>query len=193
MDMGTILRRVPNPRGKQGQDCRLWSILGLIVVSLSCGRRGMKAAFPLGRGLTDRQKARLGFHRGTTPCHAPPTETLRLLDGRALADILGALPLADRGKAEHVLPAFCGGLQTVLGHEASRGKGPEIPDALKLLERLGLHGKIVTGDAIFCQRSITVKIVEGGGSYLLPVKVNQKTLKDNIETAIGKVRALCKW
>ena len=24
------------------------------------------------------------------------------------------------GKAEHVLSAFCGGLQTVLGHEASR-------------------------------------------------------------------------
>ena len=51
MQLKTILWRVPDPRGKQAQDYRLWSILGLIVVSL-CGRRGMKAAFLLGRGLT---------------------------------------------------------------------------------------------------------------------------------------------
>ena len=68
------------------------------------------------------------------------------------------------GKAEHVLSAFCSSLQTVLGHEASRSKDLEIPDALKLLERLDLRGKIVTGDAIFCQKSIAAKIVERGGA-----------------------------
>jgi hypothetical protein len=41
------LPRVPDPRGKQGQDYLLRSILRLIVVSLLCGRRGMKAAFLL--------------------------------------------------------------------------------------------------------------------------------------------------
>jgi hypothetical protein len=69
MQLKTILRQVPDPRGKQAQDYRLWSILGLIVVSL-CGRRGMKAAFLLGRRSDPRQKAQLGFVRGTTPCHA---------------------------------------------------------------------------------------------------------------------------
>jgi hypothetical protein len=44
----TMLQNVPDPRGKQGQDYFLWSILGLIVVSLLCGRRGMLAAFHLG-------------------------------------------------------------------------------------------------------------------------------------------------
>ena len=90
------------------------------------------------------------------------------------------------GKAEHVLSAFCGGLQTVLGHEASRSKGLEIPDALKLLERLDLKGKIVTGDAIFCQKSIAAKIVERGGDYVFPVKDNQKTLRQDIETAFNE-------
>ena len=85
-----------------------------------------------------------------------------------------------------MLSAFCGGLQTVLGHEASRAKGREIPDALKLLERLDLKDKIVTGDAIFCQKSITAKILERGGDYVFPVKNNQKTLKDNIETAFNE-------
>jgi len=93
-----------------------------------------------------------------TPCHATLTETLRIIDARALADILGALNFEENGdarhiaidgktmraskdgegKAEHVLSAFCGGLRTVLSHEASRGKCLEIPDALRLLDRLDL-------------------------------------------------------
>ena len=60
------------------------------------------------------------------------------------------------------------------------------PDALKLLERLDLRGKIVTGDAIFCQKSIAAKIVERGGDYVFPVKDNQKTLRQDIETAFNE-------
>ena len=42
---------------------------------------------------------------------------------------------------------------------------------------------IVTGDAIFCQKTITSRIVENGGDYLLPVKDNQKDLREELETA----------
>ena len=205
MNLRSILQRIPDPRGKQGQDYRLWSMLGLIVVSMLCGRRGMKAAFLLGRSLNRRQRGELGFPRDRTPCHATLTETLRILDPHALAEVLGSLYLETNGearhiaidgktmraskdgdgKAEHVLSAFCGGLQTMLQQEASRGKGFEIPDALKLLERLDLKGKVVTGDAIFCQKSITAKIVERGGDYVLPIKDNQKTLRENVETAFN--------
>ena len=204
--MKKVLERIPDPRGRQGRDYRLWSILGLILVSMLCGRRGMKAAFLLGRSLTHVQKRQLGFMRGHTPCHATLTETLRILDAQAVADILGAVVLADNsddrhiaidgktlraskdgdGRAEHVLSAFCGGLQTILSHEASRGKGLEIPDALKLLARLDLRDRIVTGDAIFCQRAIAQTVVDAGGDYLLPVKNNQKTLRKNIETAFAE-------
>ncbi len=206
MELKKVLEQIPDPRGRQGRDYRLWSILGLILVSMLCGRRGMKAAFHLGRSLTREQKRQLGFMRGHTPCHATLTETLRVLDARAVADILGAVVMADHGddrhiaidgktlraskdadgRAEHVLSAFCGGLQTILSHEASRGKGLEIPDALKLLARLDLHDRIVTGDAIFCQKSITQAVVDGGGDYLLPIKNNQKTLRENIETAFAE-------
>jgi len=90
------------------------------------------------------------------------------------------------GNATHVLSAFCAGLQSILGNEASRGKGMEIPDALKLLDRLDLKGRIVTGDAMFCQKSIVAKIVEKGGDYVLPVKDNQKNLRENIQTAFDE-------
>lgn len=206
MSLRSVLEQIPDPRGKQGQDYRLSSILSLIVVSLLCGRRGMKAAFLLGRSLTRRQRADLGFPHGRTPCHATLTETLRMLDPHALADVLGA-PCVEtngkarhiaidgktmraskngEGKAEHVLSAFCGELQTMFQNEASRGKGFEIPDALKLLEQIDLKGKVVTGDAMFCQKSIAAKIVERGGDYVLPIKDNQKTLRENVETAFNE-------
>ena len=86
MELKRVLERIPYPRGRQGRDYGLWSVLGLILVSMLCGRRGMKAAFPLGRSLTREQKRQLGFMRGHTPCHATLTETLRILDAQAVAD-----------------------------------------------------------------------------------------------------------
>ena len=83
MELKKVLERIPDPRGRQGRDYRLWSILGLILVSILCGRRGMKAAFHLGRSLTREQKRQLGFMRGI-PCHATLTETLRILDAGPL-------------------------------------------------------------------------------------------------------------
>jgi predicted transposase YbfD/YdcC len=203
MKLYELLRQVPDPRGKQGQDYALWSILSLIVVSLLCGRRGLMAAFRLGRGLTPAQRRALGFMKGTTPCHATLTETVRAIEASALAAVLGAAGIAagndDRhvaidgktlraskdedGKTVHVLSAFCCGLQKMLGQTASRGQGFEIPDALKLLDELDLTGKLVTGDAIFCQKSTTTTIVERGGDYIFPVKDNQKGLRENIEMA----------
>jgi hypothetical protein len=93
----TVLQNVPDPRGKQGQYYFLliWSILGLIVVSLLCGRRGMLAAFHLRRCLNKRQRVALGFTKGVTPCHATLTETLRAIDGGTLADVLGAACFAE--------------------------------------------------------------------------------------------------
>jgi hypothetical protein len=90
------------------------------------------------------------------------------------------------GKAEHVLSAFCDGLQTMLQQEASRGKGFDIPEALRFLERLDLKGKIVTGDAIFCQKSITEKILERGGDYVLPIKGNQKNAQGECRTGLQR-------
>ena len=72
MNLRAILQQVPDPRGKQGQDYRLWSILSLIAVSLLCGRRGLRAPRFLGRSLNRRQRSALGFVNGqhTLPCNA---------------------------------------------------------------------------------------------------------------------------
>ena len=206
----TILRQVPDPRGKQGRRHPLEALLGLMLLSMLSGRKGMLAACTLGRSLTRRQLRRMGFREGHgSPCHATLTETLRALDPDALIEVFSQLSEADceavrpearhlsidgktmraskdaDGRAEHVLSAFCVTLGQSVGHTASRGKGMEIPDALRLLDRLDLENTVVTGDAIFCQRSIASAIVAKGGGYVLPVKKNQKDLHEDIETAFN--------
>ncbi len=184
-----------------------------MLLSLLSGRRGMLAAFHLGRNLSRSQLTRLGFRRHLkSPCHATLTELLRILDPDAMAQAFSNLtsdpgtrsdhPLSpvhlsmdgktlrsskdSEGKAEHVLSAFCAALQQSVGHTSSRGKGMEIPDALRLIDELDLEGMIVTGDAIFCQKTITSRIVDKGGDYVIPVKNNQKDLREEIETAFNE-------
>ena len=177
MQLKAILQRVPDPRGKQGQDYKLWSILGLIILSLLCGRRGMKAAFVLGRSLTRRQKARLGFVRGKSPCHATLTETLTVIDAQALADVLGSLGLQPSGGAQHI--AIDG--KTMRASKDSNGRAEHVLWLLRrladgartrglarqgagnsrctqFLERLDVKGKIVTGKQSFAEKSITYKM-----------------------------------
>jgi hypothetical protein len=198
-----VLKQVPDFRSKRGRSYDLWAILGLIVVGFLCGRQGLMSVYRMGRSLTEEQRRQLGFRR-KMPCHATLTETIRAVDADRLAEILGRVAIEEddgtqshisidgktmraskdsEGCAIHCVSAFCHELQSVINHTASRGKGMEIPDALKLLNRIDLKDKIVTGDALFCQKEIAEKIVERGGNYVLPVKKNQKNLLDNIQTA----------
>ena len=204
----SVLRQISDPRGKKGRLHRLEAILGLILLSMLCGRKGMKAAFHLGRSLSRKQLDQLGFRRDLqSPCHATLTETLRILNPDEMAAVFALITApasgdddADphqiavdgktlraskdgEGKAEHVLSAFCSALEQSVGHTSPRGKGQEIPDALALLETIDLEGMVITGDAMFCQKSITSRIVEKGGDYLLAVKGNQKDLREEIKTA----------
>jgi len=55
-----------------------------------------------------------------------------------------------------------------------------------LLDRIELDGMIVTGDALFCQKSVIDKIIAGGGDFVLPVKDNQKHPRENIKTAFNE-------
>lgn len=56
------------------------------------------------------------------------------------------------------------------------------------LERLGilpLKGKVVVGDAMFCQRDLAEQVVGAGGEYLLVVKDNQPGLEIDIRAGFA--------
>jgi hypothetical protein len=67
----------------------------------------------------------------------------------------------------------------------SAEKTNEHKAALRLLEGLVLQGRLITGDAIFCQRDFCQQVIDAGGDYLVFVKDNQPTLLHDIQTAFA--------
>ncbi len=57
----------------------------------------------------------------------------------------------------------------------------ELTEAPTLLESVPLKGRLVTGDALYCQRSVCSQIGASGGDYLVIVKKNQPCLYQDID------------
>ena len=57
--------------------------------------------------------------------------------------------------------------------------------ALRLLKDLVLEGRLVTGDAMFCQRDFCRQVIDAKGDYLVFVKENQPTLLRDIQEAFA--------
>jgi Transposase DDE domain len=97
------------------------------------------------------------------------------LDGKTLRGS------ASRGiPGVHLLAAYAPQVTAVLGQLRVDAKTNEHKAALQLLGILPLQGKIVTGDAMFCQKDVCAKVLERGGDYVFTVKDNQPQLHFNI-------------
>ena len=104
------------------------------------------------------------------------------LDGKTLRHTGRTTPQL---KALHVVSAWAGQTGLTLGQVAVEAKSNEITAMPQLLELLDLHEKIVTSDAMGCQKDIAETIVAGGGDYILAVKANQPTLHAEIQAAFA--------
>jgi predicted transposase YbfD/YdcC len=56
----------------------------------------------------------------------------------------------------------------------------ELTVAPQLLTQLDWSGRVLTGDALFCQRALCRQVRAAGGDYLFLVKANQPTLYDDL-------------
>jgi len=98
------------------------------------------------------------------------------MDGKALR----GTRIPGQERSDYVLSIYDGENQRVLAQETVEEKENEIVAAPKVLERVNLAGKIITGDALHTQRAISAYIVEQQGDYLWPVKENQGRLYQDI-------------
>ena len=92
---------------------------------------------------------------------------------------------ATKLKALHVVSAWAGQTGITRGQVAVDATSHEIPALPQLLALLDLRDKIVTTDAMGCQKALAETIVKGGGDYLLAVKDNQPTLHAEIRAAFA--------
>jgi predicted transposase YbfD/YdcC len=88
--------------------------------------------------------------------------------------------------ALHVVSAWAGQAGLTLGQVAVEAKSNEITAMPELLRLLDLRDKIVTTDAMGCQKEIAQIVVEQEGDFVLAVKDNQPTLHAEIQTAFAQ-------
>ena len=80
-----------------------------------------------------------------------------------------------------MVSAFAARQRLVLGQVKVAEKSNEIVAIPKLLDMLAIEGAIVTIDAMGCQRDIAQKIIDKKADYVLALKGNQGTLREDVE------------
>jgi predicted transposase YbfD/YdcC len=111
------------------------------------------------------------------------------IDGKTLR---GTIP---KGKTRgvHLLAAYLPEEGVVLLQIEVSQKENEIVAAPTLLRQLDLKGRVVSGDAMFTQREISVAVLAQGGDYLWFVKDNQPTLHEDVQRFFQEVEHAPGW
>lgn len=199
------LSKVDDFRKSRGKRHPLLAILALGCTAALCGASSLTAMSQWGRDHNPKLLAKLGLTHFPGPSTATLCRVFSQVDVAALEQALtewwqawvpGLGPLALDGKtvrgsrhgsqeALQLLAAFATRVRVVLAQRAVE-HGDEIATALALLEGLSLKGWIVTGDAKLTQKAIVAKVMAQGGDYVLTVKDNQPTLRDDIATLFSE-------
>jgi predicted transposase YbfD/YdcC len=94
-----------------------------------------------------------------------------------------------RKAAIHMVSAFAARQRLVLGQVKVSEKSNEIVAIPRLLDMLSIDGAIVTIDAMGCQRGIAQKIIDKKTDYVLALKGNQGTLREDVEVFAAEQKA----
>lgn len=92
----------------------------------------------------------------------------------------------DKKAAIHMVSAFAARQRLVLGQVKVDEKSNEIVAIPRLLEMMAIEGAIITLDAMGCQRDIAQSIIDKKADYVLALKGNQGTLRDDVETFVAE-------
>lgn len=182
----------------------------MTVLAMLRGCKGPTAIAQFGRDHGAKLAHALGFLRGKTPAPSCFCELFSRLDAPAFEAALSRWvasrvppaeeadqePVSFDGKTlrgsrdgevpgQHLVAAYAHQHQAVLAQIKVDAKTNEHKAALELLGILPIKGKVILGDAMFCQRDLCAKIVEQGGDYLFTVKGNQPGLERDIAAGCG--------
>jgi hypothetical protein len=210
-----VLAEVPDPRSRHGRVHPLRAILALCVLAMLRGCKGPVAIAQFGRDYGTPLAHALGFTRGKTPAASCLSELFSRLDAVAFEAVLTRWirsrtppsappedgpkepePVALDGKTlrgsrdggvpgQHLVAAYAPLVEAVLVQVRVDAKTNEHKAALELLGILPVKGRIVTGDALFCQRDVCAAIIEQGGDYRFFTKANQPGLQTDIGAGFG--------
>jgi predicted transposase YbfD/YdcC len=107
-------------------------------------------------------------------CHSSDDGDIIAIDGKTLRR---SYDKSRRRGAIHVISAFSTMNSLVLGQIKTDEKSNEITAIPELINLLDIKGKLITTDAMGCQKDIAEKIRHQDGDYLFSVKGNQGRLQ----------------
>jgi len=206
-----MLGALPDPRRRQGVRYPLRSVVLIALMAMICGCDDAESMELWGEASATWLASFLSLPHGT-PTQDVFLSVFAGLDPKAFSAVLRswagllALHLRAEGKhiavdgktsrrsfdtasgqpALHTVSAFLSEAGLVLGQCKTLEKSNEITAIPELLRLLDLRGATVTIDAMGCQTEIAKTIVDGGGDYLLAVKDNQPTLRQDIAATFAE-------
>ena len=196
-------RDLPDPRQAGKVVYRLNEVLLLSLLAVLAGAESFTDIARFGERKLTLLRRFLPFADGTPP-HDRLGDIFATLDAeafqRCFADWVAALTKTAveviaidgktmRGSAHkknskapiHMVSAFAARQRMVLAQVKVDEKSNEIAAIPALLDMMAIEGAVVTIDAMGCQRDIAKKIIGKKADYILALKGNQGTLREDVE------------
>ena len=202
-----------DPRINRNKKHSLIDIIVLTIIAVICGAESWDAIELFGKTKVGFLKKILPLRNGI-PSHDTINRVFSMLNPVRFEQLFSewANSLADKGintevisidgktvcgskdsyhsqPAIHLVNAWAGQNQLVLGQCKSEGKSNEIKTIPLLLDMLDIEESIITIDAMGTQRKIAEKIIDGKADYILSLKGNQKELREETESIFSVQKA----
>jgi predicted transposase YbfD/YdcC len=204
-------RNVPDPRQDRKVRFPLDELFLLVLCAVISGADGWVEVAEWGKKKLDFLRQFLPYTYGT-PSHDQLGRLFSALDAKAFQQcfiewvqglqkaLKGVVAIDgktlrrafDKGGDQgyvHMVSAWSSEQRLVLGQTKVAEKSNEITAIPALLDLLTLEGAIVTIDAMGCQREIAQKIIDKKADYILALKGNQGTLRDDVERLLQQQKS----
>jgi predicted transposase YbfD/YdcC len=201
---------IPDPRAENTRH-DLGELLVIAFVSVLCGATSCAEMAAFGRA---KECVFRGFLKlkHAIPSHDTFSTVFRMIDpkaldaafGRVLAEIAallgdgdviaidgkalrGARDAGESARTRMMVSAYASRLRLTLA-TATADRGTELDAALEVLGLIALKGKVVTADALHCNRRTVAAINAGGGDWCLALKANQDSLLSDARACFGTLK-----
>lgn len=191
---------IDDPRHDSYVKHNLGDILTVVLCAVMCGMDTLGGVVAYGQNKEAFLREKFGIE--SIPSKATLSRVLSMVDGQKVAEafirimrkqlgeegeiiaidgktIRSTAKAGKPGRGLQIITAYVTSSGVILGQEKVHEKTNEIPVARDMLSYLNLNGKLLTADAMHCQRKTCALIVEKGGDYVLGLKENQKALRDD--------------
>ena len=198
---------VPDPRAENTRH-DLVELLIIAFIAVLCGARSCSEMAEFGGEKIKLLKRFLKLKHGIAS-HDTFSTVLRMLDPKALdaafgritaglvaalakggvvaidgKSLKGAYDKGEKSSPRMMVSAYAAGLRLTLATVAAKDRN-EVDAGLEVLGLIDLKGKIVTGDALHCNRRTVSTIVGKGGDYCIALKGNQASLLSDARSCLA--------